>query len=58
MVELEMRVEKQRILNYLIIRRLDLGMVNHVLKCRIAVDHKFFINEEELRVLDGVDIGL
>ena len=53
-----MRVEKQRILNYLIIRRLDLGMVNHVLKCRIAVDHKFFINEEELRVLDGVDIGL
>lgn len=58
LIGLEMRVERQRIFNYLLIRRVDLVHVNHVLKCRVAVDHKFFINEEELQVLDGVDVGV
>lgn len=53
-----MRVERQRIFNYLLIRRVDLGLVNHILKCRITIDHKFYINDEEVRVLDGVDIGV
>lgn len=33
-----------------------MGKVNHIIKCETNIDHKFFIDNQEVKVLDGVNI--
>jgi hypothetical protein len=43
LVGLYVSVDRQNIYNYLLVRRVVVGKVNHIIKCETNIDHKFFI---------------